>query len=203
MLPLMPPTLLTFLYARSISEEFSSGDTRYRDNEETVSSHGKERKDKEDRDEEMIKVYDGNNSLRRRIFRVVTVSRLANTDHILLTALRAFHITKDPQNFYLTDLYSPEESTLSDPCPVMNLHRREGKRPAVFLRFKKMIRKFRDCEATVLANFLIHFVHQVITDERWPTTPVFIVNFEECALFKSMSMVYSLGTAVHGSVRSA
>ncbi|KAG8328787.1 hypothetical protein J6590_101672 [Homalodisca vitripennis] len=39
-----------------------------------------------------------------------------------------------------------------------------------------MIRKFRDCEATVLANFLIHFVHQVITDERWPTTPVFIVN---------------------------
>ncbi|KAG8280869.1 hypothetical protein J6590_071361 [Homalodisca vitripennis] len=41
---------------------------------------------------------------------------------------------------------------------------------------RKMIRKFRDCEATVLANFLIHFVHQVITDERWPTTPVFIVN---------------------------
>lgn len=35
--------------ARSISEEFSSGDTRYRDNEE--SAHGKERKDKEDRDE--------------------------------------------------------------------------------------------------------------------------------------------------------
>jgi diacylglycerol kinase (ATP) len=45
----------------------------------------------------MIKVYDGNNSVRRRIFRVVTVSRLASTDHILLTALRAFHITKDPR----------------------------------------------------------------------------------------------------------
>lgn len=37
--------------ARSISEEFSSGDTRYKDNDETASSHGKERKDKEDRDE--------------------------------------------------------------------------------------------------------------------------------------------------------
>ncbi|XP_054266246.1 diacylglycerol kinase theta-like isoform X2 [Macrosteles quadrilineatus] len=122
---------------RSISEEFSSGDTRYKDNDETIISHGKERKDKEgDRDEEMIKVYDGNNSVRRRIFRVVTVSRLASTDHILLTALRAFHITKDPQNFYLTDLYSPDEAVLCDPCPVMNLHRREGKRPAVFLRFK-------------------------------------------------------------------
>ncbi|KAG8251100.1 hypothetical protein J6590_087228 [Homalodisca vitripennis] len=42
--------------------------------------------------------------------------------------------------------------------------------------FRKMIRKFRDCEATVLANILIHFVQKVITDERWPTTPVFIVN---------------------------
>jgi hypothetical protein len=38
--------------ARSISEEFSSGDTRYKDNDETITSHGKERKDKEgDRDE--------------------------------------------------------------------------------------------------------------------------------------------------------
>lgn len=35
--------------ARSISEEFSSGDTKYRDNEEI--SHGRERRDKEDRDE--------------------------------------------------------------------------------------------------------------------------------------------------------
>lgn len=40
-----------FFSARSISEEFSSGDTRYKDNDETASSHGKERKDKEDRDE--------------------------------------------------------------------------------------------------------------------------------------------------------
>lgn len=119
---------------RSISEEFSSGDTRNRDNEEP--SHGRERKDKEDRDEEMIKVYDGNNSLRRRIFRVVTVSRLASTEHVLTIALRAFHITKDPGNFFLTDLYAPEETRLCDPCPIMNLHRTEGKRPAVFLRFK-------------------------------------------------------------------
>ncbi|KAG8262025.1 hypothetical protein J6590_061757 [Homalodisca vitripennis] len=43
--------------------------------------------------------------------------------------------------------------------------------------------QFRDCEATVLANFLIHFVHQVITDERWPTTPVFIVNVRS-SIFK-------------------
>ncbi|XP_073992573.1 diacylglycerol kinase theta isoform X4 [Rhodnius prolixus] len=119
---------------RSISEEFSSGDSRYRDNEENI--HSRDRKDKEDRDEEVIKVYDGNNSVRRRIFRTITVSRLATTEHVLTQALRAFHITKDIMNFYLTDLYATYEIPLTDPSPIQNLTRREGKRPAVFLRFK-------------------------------------------------------------------
>lgn len=118
---------------RSISEEFSSGDNRYRENEECV--HSRERKDKDDRDEEVIKVYDGNTSIKRRIFRTITVSRLATTEHILTQALRAFHITKDPSSFYLTDLYAPNETPLTDPSPVQTLTKREGKRPAVFLRF--------------------------------------------------------------------
>lgn len=120
----------------------------------------------------MIKVYDGNNSLRRRIFRVIPVPRQATTEQVLTLALRAFHITKDPSmhiceksyihiniyesllsslliymyiffffrknlgNFYLTDLYAAEETELCDPTPVLNLNRQEGKRPAVFLRFK-------------------------------------------------------------------
>ncbi|XP_024086284.1 diacylglycerol kinase theta isoform X3 [Cimex lectularius] len=119
---------------RSISEEFSSGDSRYQDNEECV--HPRERKEKEDRDEEVIKVYDGNNSVRRRIFRTITVSRLASTEHVLTQALRAFHITKDSSNFFLTDLYANYEIPLLDPSPIQSLTRREGKRPAVFLRFK-------------------------------------------------------------------
>lgn len=45
---------------------------------------------------EMMKVYDGNNSLRRRIFRVISVPRQATTEQVLTSALRAFHITKDP-----------------------------------------------------------------------------------------------------------
>ncbi|XP_029676097.1 diacylglycerol kinase theta-like isoform X3 [Formica exsecta] len=84
----------------------------------------------------MIKVYDGNSSLRRRIFRVIPVPRQATTEQVLTLALRAFHITKDPSNFYLTDLYAAEETELCDPTPVLNLNRQEGKRPAVFLRFK-------------------------------------------------------------------
>ncbi|GAB1861001.1 Diacylglycerol kinase [Camponotus japonicus] len=128
---------------RSTSEEFGS-DARYRDNGEPTQSatHGrdprspKEKEDKERGDEEMIKVYDGNNSLRRRIFRVIPVPRQATTEQVLTLALRAFHITKDPSNFYLTDLYAAEEIELCDPTPVLNLNRQEGKRPAVFLRFK-------------------------------------------------------------------
>ncbi|CAH1127087.1 unnamed protein product [Ceutorhynchus assimilis] len=134
------------LSPRSTSEEFSSGGdaSRYKDVEDNSSqSHGstkdkqdKQKKGEEERDEEVIKVFDGNNSLRRRIFRVIVVSRQAPLNQILIQALRAFHITKDPEQFYLTDLYSSEEDVLHDPTPTLNLHRKEGKRPAVFLRFK-------------------------------------------------------------------
>ncbi|XP_025989965.1 diacylglycerol kinase theta isoform X6 [Solenopsis invicta] len=132
------------LAPRSISEEFGSADSRSRDNGEPTQSatHSrdprspKEKEDKDRGDEEMIKVYDGNSSLRRRIFRVISVPRQATTEQVLTLALRAFHITKDPSNFYLTDLYAAEETELCDPTPVLNLNRKEGKRPAVFLRFK-------------------------------------------------------------------
>lgn len=39
-------------------------------------------------------------------------------------------------NFFLTDLYAADEIELCDPTPVLNINRKEGKRPAVFLRFK-------------------------------------------------------------------
>ncbi|XP_018059743.1 PREDICTED: diacylglycerol kinase theta isoform X8 [Atta colombica] len=125
---------------RSISEEFGS-DSKNRDNGEPAqgTTHGRDPrspKEKEDKDREMIKVCDGNNSLRRRIFRVISIPRQATTEQVLTSALRAFHITKDPSNFYLTDLYAVEETELCDPTPVLNLNRKEGKRPAVFLRFK-------------------------------------------------------------------
>lgn len=147
-----------YIVARSISEEFSSGDAaRLRDEEyasrpecSASSSHSrtetthksdkgdKRDKEKEERDEETIKVFDGNLSLRRRIFRVITVPRQCTVEQLLTASLRAFHITRDPNAFYLTDLYASvgnEEVCVQDPNPVSNLHRIEGKRPAMFLRF--------------------------------------------------------------------
>ena len=44
---------------------------------------------------EFIKVYDGNGSFRRHIFRLISVSRQSTTEELLTAALREFHITKD------------------------------------------------------------------------------------------------------------
>lgn len=45
---------------------------------------------------ETIKVFDGNCSLRRRIFRAITVARQCTLEQLLTTALRAFHIAREP-----------------------------------------------------------------------------------------------------------
>nr|XP_036213521.1 diacylglycerol kinase theta isoform X4 [Bactrocera oleae] len=157
--------------ARSISEEFSSGDTpRFKDEELVIktdtmhasavsggsgtsshyrpeSSHKSDKSDKdktkkekesEEKDIEMIKVFDGNNSFRRQLYRVISVPRTYTLEQLLTTALRAFHITREPSAFYMTDLYAPsgmEDVPLQDPTPVMNLTHLEGKRPAIYLRF--------------------------------------------------------------------
>lgn len=90
---------------------------------------------KHEKDEETIKVYDGNQGLRRRQFRPVMISKSATVDQILAAGLKAFHITKPTANYYLTDAYE-EGTQVTDPNPIASLRRREGKRPAVFIRFR-------------------------------------------------------------------
>lgn len=85
---------------------------------------------------EVVKVFDGNSSLQRRMFRLVTVSRAATVAEFLTAALRAFHLPQEVSSTFLTDAYSAEETELTDPLPVSKLTRREGKRPAVFLRYR-------------------------------------------------------------------
>jgi len=48
---------------------------------------------------EIIKVYDGNGSFRRHIFRLICVSRQSTTEELLIAALREFRITKDIGKF--------------------------------------------------------------------------------------------------------
>lgn len=44
----------------------------------------------------MIKVFDGASSLKRRIYRVITVPRYFNLEQLLTASLRAFHISREP-----------------------------------------------------------------------------------------------------------
>lgn len=82
-------------------------------------------------------MYDGNQSLRRRIFRCISVNRTASVETCLRSALAAFHLAgRRPTAYLLTDALHPEEVPLSDPHPLQRLTRRDNKRPAIFLRFR-------------------------------------------------------------------
>ena len=87
---------------------------------------------------ETLKVYDGYNSLRKRLFRTITVNKFCSKDELLSAAMRAFVVTQESRNFYLLDVYAncesgEREEELQDPHPVQSLKRREGKRPAILI----------------------------------------------------------------------
>ncbi|XP_064104651.1 diacylglycerol kinase theta-like isoform X2 [Macrobrachium nipponense] len=121
------------LSPRSISEEFTSGDYKIREQEEAPRGSAKEKEEKD----EVVKVFDGNSSLRRRMFRLVTIPRTATVREFLTAAMRAFHVSQENSKTYLTDAYSADETEVEDPLPVTKLTRRDGKRPAVFLRYRE------------------------------------------------------------------
>lgn len=92
-------------------------------------------KDK-DKDEETIKVFDGNASIRRKTFQTITISRNATKDQIVAACLRAFHIHDDPRDYIITDAYASPEREISDFMPVQSLIRIEGKRCGLFFRYR-------------------------------------------------------------------
>nr|XP_021507470.1 diacylglycerol kinase theta [Meriones unguiculatus] len=51
-----------------------------------------------------LKIFDGNDSVRKNQFRLVTVSRLAQNEEVMEAALRAYYINEDPQDFQLQAL---------------------------------------------------------------------------------------------------
>ncbi|XP_043194668.1 diacylglycerol kinase theta-like isoform X1 [Amphibalanus amphitrite] len=129
-----------FSAPRSISEEFSSGEVKSHEDglEQKNSRESSKKKQNDEQDDVLIKVFDGNCSLRRRMFRTIAVSRSAATDAILSTALAAFHIgSKSADKYYLSDAYCEEEAELDGGMLVRQLCKRDGRRPAVFLRLRQ------------------------------------------------------------------
>lgn len=58
--------------------------------------------EKEKDDFEVLRIYDGNSSLRNQIFRLASVPKTANCEHIRDIAMRRFHINDNPENYYVT-----------------------------------------------------------------------------------------------------
>ncbi|KAK2703868.1 hypothetical protein QYM36_017796 [Artemia franciscana] len=125
---------------RQISDEFPS-EGRCRDGwEDGCSSRERDRsREREDKEEEILKVFDGDTSLRRGSFRLVAVPRMASLEHLLAAALWAFHIQGDPSDYFLCDAYNDEETELEDLRPIPTLTRPSGKRPAILLRFRESL----------------------------------------------------------------
>ena len=53
---------------------------------------------------EIVRIYDGNTSLRKRVYRTVAVPKNAPAQVLLEAALRTYHISDDPANYYLAEV---------------------------------------------------------------------------------------------------
>ncbi|KAJ2947288.1 hypothetical protein O0L34_g17004 [Tuta absoluta] len=146
------PSQRDFGCPRSVSEEFSSGGdarslavntstgTLAEQQDQHRPDHGKHQRDKtpDDREEEVVKVYDGDGAWSRKIYRPVVVGRNWGEKELVAAALRAFHVARDPSNFELTSAIEGEEEVpLQEPTPLMRITRLPNKRVALYLRFKE------------------------------------------------------------------
>ncbi|XP_072803742.1 diacylglycerol kinase theta isoform X4 [Vicugna pacos] len=61
-----------------------------------------------------LKIFDGNDTVQRNHFRVISVPRLARSQEVLEAALRAYYIMEDPQAFQLQALPPPTQAGDAD-----------------------------------------------------------------------------------------
>lgn len=61
----------------------------------------------------MIKVYDGNASIKKKTFRTITIPRSATKDQVIAAALRTFHIHDDPRYYVISDFDGKQKITLN------------------------------------------------------------------------------------------
>ena len=52
---------------------------------------------------EVVRLFDGSTSLKKRQYRSVSIPRNAPAQVLLEAALRTFHIADDPKDYYLTE----------------------------------------------------------------------------------------------------
>jgi diacylglycerol kinase (ATP) len=96
--------------------------------------------DKDDDDQLLLRIFDGNSSLRNKISRTAYVPKTASCEQIRDIALRCFHICDvNRENYYVTQApheFGDEEEPLEDPIPLRNVKKPEGKCAQIFLRYR-------------------------------------------------------------------
>nr|CAG4646023.1 EOG090X00MP [Macrothrix elegans] len=124
----------------SISEDFSSGGgdatNKSREADDNFCSQSRERDRSRERDDQLIKVYDGIASFRHHSYKLISVPRHTSVEQLVAAAMWAFHLTGDPGDYYLTDLCGNSEREIDEPYPIPSLTRIEGRKPALLLRFR-------------------------------------------------------------------
>ncbi len=141
-----PGSSSNFSNATSVSNSISSTSqsARKKDRSSKVNHHHHHHHQQtvdEDEEDVIIQVYDGNTSLRKRVFRTIAVRQHCSYLAILEVSLRTFHINDDPNNYYLsvpvssssgkqTNLassgssaedYQPEEYLIDETCPIKSI----------------------------------------------------------------------------------
>ncbi|RUS69393.1 hypothetical protein EGW08_022844, partial [Elysia chlorotica] len=121
----------------------SSGDSKTEDDGlERRSPREKDGREKDKEDYEIFLVFDGNASLKKRLYRTISVLRNSSVQTILGAALKTFHISDDPKNYYVTEASESNmgfrEREIEDNMPVRaQLKTPDGKRPSIFLRYRE------------------------------------------------------------------
>lgn len=136
----------SFKQVRTFSEEWpSSGESKNDDDERSSQAPSRSPKEKDsskdkekDLETEIIQVFDGNSSMKRRLYRTISVPKNAPAQAILEAALKTFHISDDPKNYYVSEASEFGEKELEKNSPIRDqLLTPDGKRPSIFLRYKE------------------------------------------------------------------
>ena len=117
------------LSPRSTSEDFCQSSLYYQQQEDFLSR---------DKDEELLRVYDGNSSLKKRSFRLISVHRSCTRDALVAACLRAFYVHDDVSHYVLYDITDGERE-VEDLNPMMGLigkRDRQLRPPTVLLRYR-------------------------------------------------------------------
>lgn len=88
--------------------------------------------------EELLRVYDGNSSMKKRSFRLISVHKSSSRESLIAACLRAFYIHDDVTHYVVYDLTDGERE-IEESYPLANLiskRDRQMRPPAILLRYR-------------------------------------------------------------------